>query len=72
MPKGKTPHELPERMREQLSNEQAGWHDFVEEYEPYVENNPDDTWARGQLQYARKRLKFLTKKLGLANNRRLR
>lgn len=65
----RTPLPVADRARIQLQNRHAGWVDFIEEYEKWVEQNPSDTWARGQLDYARKEVKRIAELLGQADNR---
>lgn len=69
MTKGKQKHPMSVRLAHALSAEHAGQLDFAQELEQYLENNPDDKWAIGQLRYSKKRITQLEKSLGLAKNR---
>lgn len=71
MPRRK-PIPIADRARIQLENRHAGWTDFIAEYEPYCEKYPHDTWARGQLDYARKEVKRIAALLALDDNRKSR
>lgn len=63
------PIPVEQRARIMLENRHAAYVDMIEELAPYVEKWPNDTWARGQLEYAKKESKRLAELIALADNR---
>lgn len=63
------PIPTPERARTMLENRHSAYVDMIEEYEPYCQQYPDDTWARAMLAYARKEVARLASLLGQSENR---